>query len=36
MENELAYEYEQIITQLDTYDEFEKTITSNLKLYMMT
>lgn len=33
MENELAYEYEQIITQLDTYDEFEKTITSNLKLY---
>lgn len=33
MENELAYEYEQIITQLDTYDEYEKTITSNLKLY---
>ena len=24
MENELAYEYEQIITQLDTYDEYEK------------
>lgn len=33
MQNELAYEYEQIITQLDTYDEYEKTITSNLKLY---
>lgn len=31
--NQLTYEYEQILTQIDTYDEYEKTIKQNLKLY---
>lgn len=33
MQNELIYEYEQILTQINTYDEYEKTISNNLKLY---
>ena len=33
MQNELIYEYEQILAQINTYDEYEKTITNNLKLY---
>lgn len=33
IKNELAYEYEQILVQIDTYDEYEKTINNNLKLY---
>ncbi len=33
MQNELVYEYEQILAQINTYDEYEKTITNNLKLY---
>ena len=33
MQNELIYEYEQILTQINTYDEYEKTIQNNLKLY---
>lgn len=33
MQNELVYEYEQILTQINTYDEYEKTISNNLKLY---
>ena len=33
MQNELVYEYEQILAQINTYDEYEKTISDNLKLY---
>lgn len=33
MKNELVYEYEQILTQINTYDEYEKTVENNLKLY---
>jgi outer membrane protein TolC len=33
MKNELVYEYEQILTQINTYDEYEKTVKNNLKLY---
>lgn len=33
MQNELEYEYEQILTQMNSYDEYEKTISENLKLY---
>ena len=33
MQNELVYEYEQILASINTYDEFEKTIQENLKLY---
>lgn len=33
MKNELAYEYEQILTQINTYESYEKTINNNLKLY---
>ena len=33
MQNELIYEYEQILAQINTYDEYEKTIQNNLKLY---
>lgn len=33
IKNELVYEYEQILAQINTYDEYEKTIDSNLKLY---
>ena len=33
MQNELIYEYEQILASINTYDEFEKTIQENLKLY---
>ncbi len=33
MQNELVYEYEQILALINTYDEYEKTITNNLKLY---
>lgn len=33
MQNELVYEYEQILAQINTYDEYEKTISENLKLY---
>ncbi len=33
MQNELIYEYEQILAQINTYDEYEKTISDNLKLY---
>jgi len=33
IKNELAYEYEQILTQINTYDEYEKTVENNLKLY---
>lgn len=33
MKNELEHEYEQILTSIDTYDNYEKTIKENLKLY---
>ena len=33
IQNELVYEYEQILAAINTYDEYEKTITNNLKLY---
>ena len=33
MQNELIYEYEQILALINTYDEYEKTIENNLKLY---
>ena len=33
MQNELEYEYEQILTFIDTYENYEKTINNNLKLY---
>ena len=33
MQNELVYEYEQILASINTYDEYEKTIQENLKLY---
>ena len=33
MQNELVYEYEQILAAINTYDEYEKTIENNLKLY---
>ena len=33
IQNELVYEYEQILAQINTYDEYEKTIITNLKLY---
>ena len=33
IQNELVYEYEQILAQINTYDEYEKTISDNLKLY---
>ncbi len=33
MQNELVCEYEQILAQINTYDEYEKTISDNLKLY---
>lgn len=33
MQNELVYEYEQILAQINTYEEYEKTIESNLRLY---
>ncbi len=33
IQNELVYEYEQILAQINTYDEYEKTIQNNLKLY---
>jgi outer membrane protein len=33
IQNELIYEYEQILAQINTYDEYEKTISDNLKLY---
>ena len=33
IQNELVYEYEQILAAINTYDEYEKTITTNLKLY---
>ena len=33
IQNELVYEYEQILAQINTYDEYEKTIGNNLKLY---
>jgi outer membrane protein len=33
MKNELVYEYEQILTQINTYDEYGKTVENNLKLY---
>lgn len=33
MQNELVYEYEQILTFIDTYENYEKTIKNNLKLY---
>jgi len=33
MKNELVYEYEQILAQINTYDEYEKTVENNLKLY---
>ena len=33
MQNQLAYEYEQILTQIDTYENYEKIVNNNLKLY---
>lgn len=33
MKNELVYEYEQILAQIDTYDEYGKMVQDNLKLY---
>ena len=33
MQNELVFEYEQILAAINTYDEYEKTIENNLKLY---
>lgn len=33
IKNELEHEYEQILTSIDTYDNYEKTIKENLKLY---
>ncbi len=33
MQNELAYEYEQILTLVDTYENYEKIVNNNLKLY---
>lgn len=33
MKNELVYEYEQILAQINTYDEYEKIVEDNLKLY---
>lgn len=33
IQNELVYEYEQILAAINTYDEYEKTIINNLKLY---
>lgn len=33
MQNELEYEYEQILTSIDTYENYEKTINNNLILY---
>lgn len=33
MKNELEYEYEQILASIDTYDNYDKTIKENLKLY---
>ena len=33
IQNELVYEYEQILASINTYDEYEKNINSNLKLY---
>lgn len=33
IQNELVYEYEQILAQINTYEEQGKTIASNLKLY---
>lgn len=33
MKNALVYEYEQILAQINTYEEYEKIITNNLKLY---
>lgn len=33
MKNELVYEYEQILAQIDTYDEYGKMVENNLKLY---
>lgn len=33
LKNELAYNYEQILVQLDTYEKYEQTINENLKLY---
>ena len=33
MQNQLEYEYEQILAQINTYDEYEKTIADNLNLY---
>lgn len=33
MKNALVYEYEQILAQINTYEEYEKIIANNLKLY---
>lgn len=33
IQNELVYEYEQILAQINTYDEYEKITKNNLKLY---
>lgn len=33
MKKELEYEYEQILASIDTYDNYDKTIKENLKLY---
>jgi outer membrane protein len=33
LKNQLSYEYEQILTQIDTFESYETTIKENLKLY---
>ena len=33
LKNQLSYEYEQILTQIDTFESYERTIKENLKLY---
>lgn len=33
IQNELVYEYEQILAQINTYEEYEKITKNNLKLY---
>ncbi|QKF76895.1 TolC family protein [Arcobacter defluvii] len=33
LKNEIAYEYEQILNQIDTYEKYNKTIDDNIKLY---
>lgn len=33
LKRDLSYEYEQILNQIDTYEEYKKTINENIKLY---